>query len=72
MRDSAPDPAAQQNEAVKLPRLHEAVFFVSEPVRMIFTSSVEGPGPAVVDPLAAQRAADVAALEQPRRPHSCD
>jgi len=56
MRDSAPDPAAQQNEAGKLPRLHEAVFFVSEPVRMIFTNSVEGPGPAVVDPLAAWRA----------------
>jgi hypothetical protein len=44
--------AEQQGDAVELPWLHEAVFFMATPVQMIFTSSVEGPGPAVVDPQA--------------------
>ena len=61
--NAAPDPAAQQGDQLKLPRLHEAVFFMADPVQMIFTSSVEGPGPAGVDPLAAQRATDVAEFE---------
>lgn len=63
MSHQTPD-SAGHGDPVELPRLNEAVFFMSAPVQMIFASSVEGPGPAMVDPLAAQRAAYVAALEE--------
>jgi hypothetical protein len=51
MNHQTPD-SAGHGDPVELPRLNEAVFFASEPPQMIFTRSVTGPGPAVVDPLA--------------------
>jgi hypothetical protein len=52
MNHQTPDSAGEGDPVEQPRRLNEAAFFMSTPTRMIFASSVEGPGPAVVDPLA--------------------